>query len=63
MMFSRHGIGERIRAAAARRVLGTDHPFAVKRIHTDGRTIFLEAQKETGDAALYDLVRDIQGPA
>jgi uncharacterized protein (DUF433 family) len=49
-----------IRAAAetARRVLGTDHPFAVKRIHTDGRTIFLEAQKETGDAALYDLVRD-----
>jgi uncharacterized protein (DUF433 family) len=49
-----------IRAAAetARRVLGTDHPFATKRIHTDGRGIFLEAQNETGDAALYDLVRD-----
>ena len=49
-----------IRTAAdtARRLLGTEHPFAAKRIHTDGRTIFLEAQRQTGDAALYDLVAD-----
>jgi uncharacterized protein (DUF433 family) len=49
-----------IRAAAetARRVLGSDHPFAARRIHTDGRSIFMGAQSETGDAALYDLVRD-----
>ena len=49
-----------LRAAAetARRRFGTDHPFATKRIHTDGRGVFLEAQTETGDAALYDLVKD-----
>ena len=49
-----------LRAAAetARRVMDTEHPFAARRIHTDGRGIFLEAQKETGDAALYDLVSD-----
>ena len=49
-----------IRAAAetARRVLGTDHPFAVRRIHTDGRGILFEAQQATGDPALYDLVAD-----
>ena len=42
----------------ARRVLHNEHPFAAKRIHTDGHAIFLEAQKETGDSALYDLVSD-----
>lgn len=49
-----------LRAAAetARRVLGSEHPFAAKRIHTDGRSVFLEAQQATGDAALYDLVSD-----
>jgi hypothetical protein len=45
-------------AETARRVLGTDHPFAVRRIHTDGRRIFAEAQQATGDLALYDLVAD-----
>ena len=39
-------------------MLNTEHPFAAKRIHTDGRGVFLEAQEETGDAALYDLVSD-----
>ncbi len=48
----------RASAETARRLLNTDHPFAAKRIHTDGRTIFLEAQKQTGNAGLYDLVRD-----
>jgi len=48
----------RVAAETARRILGTDHPFAARRIHTDGRSIFLEAQTETSDAGLYDLVRD-----
>ena len=48
----------RTAAETARRVLSTEHPFAVRRIHTDGRRIFAEAQKETGDLALYDLVGD-----
>ena len=48
----------RTAAETARRVLGTDHPFAVRRIHTDGHKIFAEAQRETGDLALYDLVGD-----
>lgn len=38
--------------------MNAEHPFAARRIHTDGRAIFVEAQKETGDLALYDLVRD-----
>ncbi len=48
----------RVSAETARRILGTDHPFAVRRIHSDGRRIFMEAQRETGDRALYDLVAD-----
>jgi uncharacterized protein (DUF433 family) len=49
----------RMAAERARRVLATDHPFALRRIyHTDGRSIFLETQKTTGDRALYDLVAD-----
>jgi uncharacterized protein (DUF433 family) len=49
-----------LRAASetARRMLHSEHPFAARRIHTDGRSVFLEAQKVTGDAALYDLVAD-----
>lgn len=49
-----------LRSAAdtARRVMQTEHPFAARRIHTDGKSIFLEAQKKTGDQALYDLVSD-----
>lgn len=48
----------RVAADTARRVLHNEHPFAAKRIHTDGRSVFLEAQKETEDPALYDLVSD-----
>lgn len=48
----------RTAAETARRLLNTDHPFALRRIHTDGRSIFLEAQRVTGDPALYDLVGD-----
>lgn len=48
----------RTAAETARRILDSEHPFAARRIHTDGRSIFLEAQRETGDAGLYDLTRD-----
>lgn len=48
----------RTAAETARRVLNTEHPFAVRRIHTDGKRIFAEAQQATGDRALYDLVGD-----
>lgn len=48
----------RTAAETARRLLGSDHPFSTKRIHTDGRSVFLEAQQETGDPGLYDLTRD-----
>jgi uncharacterized protein (DUF433 family) len=49
-----------LRAAAetARRIMKTEHPFAARRLHTDGHSIFLEAHEATGDAALYDLVSD-----
>ncbi len=46
----------RIAAETARTKFGTEHPFAAKRLHSDGRFVFLEAQKATGDLALYDLV-------
>ncbi len=45
-------------AETARRLMNTDHPFAMRRIHTDGKYIFAEAHKATGDRALYDLVED-----
>lgn len=48
----------RTAAETARRIMNTEHPFAARRIHTDGHSIFVEAQRETGDAALYDLVSD-----
>lgn len=48
----------RIAADTARKMMNTEHPFAARRIHTDGRSVFLEAQRATGDAALYDLVSD-----
>lgn len=53
-----HWTAIRKAAETARRVLDSDHPFALRRIHTDGRAIFVEAQRETGDAGLYDLVAD-----
>ena len=48
----------RVAAETARRRFGTPHPFAVRRIHTDGRAILVETQQETGDKALYDLLGD-----
>jgi uncharacterized protein (DUF433 family) len=48
----------RTAAETARRIMNTDHPFAARRLHTDGHDIFMEAKEATGDPALYDLVRD-----
>lgn len=39
----------------ARRVLSTDHPFAVRRFHTDGKAIWMETAETTGDRRLVDL--------
>lgn len=40
----------------AREVIGDAHPFAVSRLHTDGRDVFLEVAEETGDRQLLNLV-------
>lgn len=47
-----------IRKAAerARDVIGDAHPFAAGRLHTDGRSVFLEVAQETGDRQLLNLV-------
>ena len=42
--------------ARARTELSEPHPFAVSRIHTDGRGAFLETARETRDARLMNLV-------
>ncbi|MBB2165393.1 MerR family transcriptional regulator [Gluconacetobacter sp. 1b LMG 1731] len=39
----------------AKRMLGTEHPFAVRRFHTDGKAIWLETAEATGDRRLVDL--------
>jgi uncharacterized protein (DUF433 family)/DNA-binding transcriptional MerR regulator len=51
---------QRIRLALhrAREMFDVDHPFCTQRFKTDGRAIFLEVQKETGDEALIDLIRN-----
>lgn len=41
----------------ARQMFGTEHPFVLRRVMTDGRTIFAQAADETGDEELLDLVR------
>lgn len=48
-----------IRTAAmrARRLFDSSHPFALRRIATDGRTLFAEVIAETGETKLLDLVK------
>lgn len=48
----------RVAVSTARRHFGTEHPLAMRRAHTDGHTVWYEAQQETGDCALYDLTAD-----
>jgi len=51
---------QRIRLALerARALFNVEHPFSTKKFRTDGRQIFLEIQRDTGDAALIDLVKN-----
>ena len=42
----------------ARERFDCEHPFATQRIKTDGRTIFVDAAKETGSHVLLDLAKD-----
>lgn len=44
-------------AANARELFNTKHPFVLRRIETDGRTIFAKAADDTDDEALLDLVK------
>lgn len=39
----------------ARALLGTEHPFAVQKFHTDGKAIWMETAEATGDRRLVDL--------
>lgn len=41
----------------ARSILGVEHPFCSQKFRTDGRTIFMDIEDETEDAALLDLVK------
>lgn len=41
--------------AYAREMVGEERPFATRRFRTDGRTIFLDSQREAGGDELLDL--------
>lgn len=60
-MFRSEGVSlQTIRTAAdsAAKKFGTDHPFAVRRFDTDGRTIFATLQKHASDQEIVeDLAR------
>ncbi len=69
--FRRHGVSWpviRRSAEAAAHVIGNDHPFSTRRFKTDGRRIFAELLRQTGDPALLDLadsqyvIRDVISP-
>jgi uncharacterized protein (DUF433 family) len=45
----------RIAAAHAREMFESQYPFTCRRFQTDGKTIFAEAIRESGDADLLDL--------
>ena len=40
----------------ARELLHHDHPFATARFRTDGRRLFLEIGRETGEPEIYDVL-------
>jgi uncharacterized protein (DUF433 family) len=57
--FIQYGVNIRkIRQAAlfASKILNTSHPFAIKKIYTDGKTIFARIAKEENDTSLIDLI-------
>lgn len=44
-------------AARARDLLGVSHPFSTRKFSTDGRTIFAEVLRDTGELTLLDIVK------
>jgi uncharacterized protein (DUF433 family)/DNA-binding transcriptional MerR regulator len=57
--FIQYGVSiQKIRQAAlfASQMLNTSHPFAIKKIYTDGRSIFARMAKEENDTSLIDLI-------
>lgn len=58
--FRKHGVSlQTIRCASqhARELFDHPYPFTCKRFQTDGRTIFAQAIRETGETDLLDLVK------
>ena len=47
----------RAAAARARSLFGSSHPFAMRHIETDGRTLFAEVMAESGETRRLDLVK------
>ena len=39
----------------ARKLMRTEHPFAIQQFHTDGKVIWIETAEATGDRRLVDL--------
>ena len=50
---SMHGV--RLALERAREIFQVERPFATQRFRTDGRTIFLDLERESSDPALIDL--------
>jgi uncharacterized protein (DUF433 family)/DNA-binding transcriptional MerR regulator len=48
----------RLALSRAREIFHLDHPFATQRFRTDGRTIFLDIEREASEPALLDLRRN-----
>ena len=58
--FMGHGISiQKIRKAAieAAKLLDASHPFAIRKMFTDGKTIFAKIAKEANDSSLLDLLQ------
>lgn len=58
--FRRHGVSlQTIRVAAqhARELFHTQYPFTNRRFQTDGRAVFAEAIRETGESEMMDLAK------
>lgn len=57
-VFRKHGVSMstiRVAAQHARELFNTDYPFTNRRFRTDGRAVFAEAIRETGDVEMIDL--------
>lgn len=45
-------------AVAASKFLDTDHPFALQKVYTDGKSIFAKLAEKENDSSLLDLIKD-----